>query len=149
MSGFRASLREHVTKLMTAGKTIVVSEVAEEFIDANPEIVQREIKHLVQRAVAQHLKDLCAVDDHGGGQTSLLDGLPVGIVIADGVVKPRAACNWDELMAGRRERLENIDNARDRLRRYDEALTRLRPYMLNDPRMQVAQVVERIGQESA
>lgn len=145
---FRTQLREFVTQLMDERDELVVADIADEFIESHPDLVDREISGLVRRAVTSHLDELCSLDDRGG-QISLLDGLPVGIKISDGVVKPRAKCNWDDLTAGRKERIDNIRNAQQRLMRYDAARDRLRPYMADNPDVLVEDVTYRLGREAS
>lgn len=144
---FSRRLREYMATAMTTRDQLVVAEIADEFIDEYPELVEQEKRALVFRAVQSAMKDLCSLDDKGGDQPALFDGLPVGIAVAPGVIKPRNKCNWADLMVGRDERKANIGHARDRFKRYNDALRRLRPLMSVNPHLTVEQAAAMIAGE--
>ncbi|MFD9948152.1 hypothetical protein ACFWYW_19775 [Nonomuraea sp. NPDC059023] len=144
---FSRMLREYMAKAMTHRDQLVVADIADEFIDAYPDLVEQATRSLVVRAVAAAMKEFCSQDDKGGDQPTLFDGLPVGIVIAPGVIKPRGRCTWADLQVGREERVANIGHAQDRLRRYDFALNRLRMPMQGDPSLTADDAAELLLRE--
>lgn len=87
--------------------------------------------------------------DKGGNQPALFDGLPVGIVIAPGAIKPRGRCTWADFEIGRGERVANIDHAKDRLTRYDAAMDRLRGLMSANPTLTADEAAELLLQGTA
>lgn len=144
---FNRRLREYMATAMTHRDQLIVADIADEFIDAYPELVEMETRALVTRAVQSAMKDFCSLDDKGGNQPALFDGLPVGIVIAPGVIKPRGRCTWADLEIGRYERVSNIDHAKDRLTRYDAAMDRLRKLMVANPTLTADEAAKQIMRE--
>ena len=51
-------------------------------------------------------------------------------------------CRWEELQAGRAERIRHVMAAQDKLDAYDRSLDFLRPRMANDPDMTVAEALK-------
>lgn len=144
MTTLRSSLREYVAGLLETADEIVVTDAAAAFVDSHSGEIAEHMQQVVAGWVADQLRALCSERPEDRGQLTLIPGLPAGIVIAPGVVKPRRRCMWPDLLVGRVERTENITYAEKALVLYDEALDRLRPLMESDLGMTVEDAVKRL-----
>lgn len=140
----RPAIRAYLGALMVSSEQIVMGEAADDFIAGHPDQVDQYAANLIRRAVQAELDALCAERVEDTGQLGLFPGIPAGIHIAPGIVKPRDRCTWADLQIGRRERVENIEHAAKKLDLYDEDLDALRPLMMDDPDLTLADARKRL-----
>lgn len=101
------------------------------FSDATDKMV----RDLARRMAADIMRGLS--DDDGGDQLTIPGlGFPtaIAVVTPDGTYWVRAdKATWNELKAGRQQRLDNVNAAVRKLDSYDEGMETVRPHMEHDP----------------
>lgn len=125
MTMLSKAISAFVTGLLSADEDIVHRDAAHAFIAGNEELIKLHIDGLVESAITAEIKRRTKVPEPA--QDALFDGLPAAVTVADGVTKPIHRCTWDDLVAGRRAKVDNIGAARSALKAYDAALQRVAP----------------------
>lgn len=133
MSRLSEIVTQAVDRKLNEGR-VGVSEIVffarNEYADAIADESERLVRDALHRMIKKELS--ARTDDDDDGQDTLPGlGLPSAIYVpGDEEYYVRSdAATWDELVAGRDVRVENIKHAERRLSQYDDALDRLRPYM--------------------
>ena len=123
MTTFRKSLNAYVDEILATDGEHKRAEIAEAFLDANPELALQEMRHLAERQVDSIIKARC--NEEPSEQIALyFDGLPAAVAVAPGVVKAIEFCTPEDIAVGKSSREDNIRDARARLRRYAQGAGR-------------------------
>lgn len=135
-NGLQATVRRYCVGLLSGESAIVHRDAAREFIAEHAELIDTEMRSIVERFVVEAMKEQSQLASDPLAQGVLFD-LPAAITTAPGVTKPLHACTWADLQAGRGLKVDNIDNAQAALDRYDSELRRLAPVMSERPGLTV------------
>lgn len=119
-NSFRKMLRAFAAEQIGKPGEHKRQELADAFLDQNPELAREYMRDLASKHVAGLIKDLC--DESGPDPLPLFAGFPAAIAIAPGVVKSTANCTLDDLGAGLSYREQNVRNARERLEAYGRSM---------------------------
>lgn len=152
MSRLAEIVRDAVDRKLAEGRTtagdiamFAQREHAEEISDESERLVRNALHSQIKRELSRRAED----DD---GQDALPGlGLPSAIYVpsaSDDYYVARDAATFEELVAGREVRVDNIRHANQRLAQYDDALDRLRPYMEGTTRS-VAEAVRAMQADAA
>lgn len=131
-------------ELLDEKSRVTVEEIVEETRDRHSDIISENAELLIEnsmRAAARRVLKSLAEDEDEPEQLTLHGlTLPTVIVVRaeeDTYYVDARAATWDEVIAGERERMDNVAAAREKLRLYQQAQNILQPYMEGHPRRTV------------
>ncbi len=127
---FHKALRAYATGQIAQPGEHKRQEIADGFLDDNPELAREWMRALASKQIAELIKGLC--DQPEADPLPLFSGFPAAIAIAPGVVKATQHCTLDDLGAGLAYRQENVRNARERLKAYGEAMAAFESLRANE-----------------
>lgn len=120
MSTFRKRLREFAAEEIAKPGEHKRQEIADQFLDDNPELAAEYVRELAAKKVAELIKEMC--DEPEDDPLPIFNGFPRAITIAPGVVKASEHCTLDDFGAGLDPRLKNIKDAQRRLESYKDSM---------------------------
>lgn len=132
---FRSLIRPLVVEIIERGRPIIAADVVKEAQRRYPDEFFDETERLAFNAATREVKDvLRSLTEDDNSPQLALPGLTLPSVIAipvegDYVYQRTSACRWDDVLAGRTVRSDNVTAAQQKLDTYDENIEVLRPLM--------------------
>lgn len=120
MTTFHKALRAFAAEKIAEPGDHKRREIADAFLDANPELAHEYVRDLAGRKVADLIKELC--DERTADPLPLFSGFPVAITVSPGVVKASDQCDLNDLGAGLAYRHENVQHAQKKLDAYRSSM---------------------------
>lgn len=146
-----AVLRETAVRMLNTDPMVSEPAVVAAARASHPEKFDAEVERFIQNsaeAIVRRIFGSLTADDDDAQLRFPGFELPTALCLKqlDGpalwVMTSKAT--WNQLMAGRQLRAENVERAQHRLDQYDEALRRLRPHMEGHPAVSVADAIAAI-----
>lgn len=120
MSRFHKTLRAYAADQIAKPGEHKRQEIADRFLDDNPEIAHEFMRALASKQIAELIKSLC--DEPEADPLPIFSGFPAAITVADGVVKATEHCVLGDLGAGLENRNENVRHALKKLEAYRDSM---------------------------
>lgn len=133
---FRNLLRPLALEMVSSGRPVIAADIVREAQRRYPDEYVAEVDRLAWNAAQREVKDvLHSLSEDDQSAQFALPGLDLPSIIAvpteggEFAYRATGACTWDDLVAGRSVRSDNVTAAQAKLDSYDGNLTLLRPVM--------------------